>query len=294
MLLLLSEYLENLAQERGASANTLSAYERDILAFLDFFSERRHGVAQITTRHAHQYLAHLRKQNNATSTILRKTSSIRGFYRWMQEKGLVQDNPLAFLEAPRRPRMLPKALSASDVARMLNFSDLDPMDRAILELLYACGLRVSELTSLRVASLDLKAGYLRCFGKGGKERLVPMGDASIAILREYLEGKGLTAHPHGERPLFSRADRPEAISRKDVWERVKALGRRISRDISPHTLRHSFATHLLENGADLRVVQELLGHSDIATTQIYTHVSKKRAQQAHRQAFDASPRQGTY
>lgn len=286
MFLLLSEYLDHMAHERGASPHTLTAYESDIAAFFTFFDDRRHGAAQMTPRQIHQYLAHLRQQGNATSSILRKTSSIRGFYRWMLDKGYLDTNPLAFLEAPRRPRSLPKALGASDTARLLQLADIPPCDRVILELLYACGLRVSELLALRVGSLDLTAGYLRCMGKGAKERLVPMGELTCQIVTDYLHAMGLSAPSQREAPLICQPDTRLPMTRTEVWRRVKALGQRLGREISPHTLRHSFATHLLENGADLRVVQELLGHRDIATTQIYTHVSKKRAQQAHRQAFE--------
>ncbi len=282
MYLLLSEYISHLADERGCSPLTLEAYERDIDEFLEFHEEYQSRPGRISSRQINQFLAHLRKKNNATSTILRKASSIRGFYGWMQEKGYIAENPMALIELPRRTKTLPKVLTVNDMNRILRSDRLSIQDKVIVELLYACGLRVSELLSLTVGNIDLDGGYLRCLGKGGKERLIPLGDVSMDVLQGYFADRA--AKPED---LVLTQDLLNApLSRKEIWERVKAIGNFIGRDISPHTFRHSFATHLLENGADLRVVQELLGHSDIATTQVYTHVSKKHARQIHRDVFD--------
>jgi integrase/recombinase XerD len=290
MYLLLSEYLNTLAEEKGYSPHTLEAYQRDILEFLRHQEEhksasQRAGLLSVTRRDVNQYLAWLRKNENATTTVLRKISSIRGFYRWLEERSFISENPLAFLELPKRSKTLPKVLSVADMNRLLN-RNLDPHDGApvnqvIVELLYACGLRVSELVQLKVKDIDLAGGYLRCMGKGGKERLVPLGDVSITVLRDFMRLTGRT----GEDPILLRED-GAPMTRREVWQRVRGMGRLLGKEIYPHTFRHSFATHLLENGADLRVVQELLGHSDIATTQIYTQISKRHIKNSHHNVFN--------
>lgn len=288
MYLMLSEYLNYLSQERGYSPNTLEAYERDILEFLNYHEQKKAKLYQITRRSVNQYLGELRSRQNATTTILRKISSIKGFYEWLQIKGVLRDNPLALLELPKRRTPLPKVLTVGEVSRLLNSNSISIQDKVIVELLYACGLRVSELTSLRVKSIDVGGGYLRVIGKGDKERLIPMGDVSVMVIRKYLSETGLKEDAplfpnlEGKTPLFD-----EPLNRRDVWQRVRNMRHIVGRDVSPHTFRHSFATHLLENGADLRVVQELLGHSDIATTQIYTQVSKRHIKLAHQGVFDS-------
>lgn len=285
MYLMLSEYLNHLSEERGYSPNTLQAYERDILDFLAYQDSRKAKLYQITRREVNHYLGELRGRNNATASILRKISSIKGFYDWLQGKGMIRENPLSLLELPKRRKTLPKVLTVSEVSRLLSNDKLGLQDKVIIELLYACGLRVSELVNLPVKAIDLSGGYLRVMGKGGKERLIPLSEVSAMIVRRYLSETGLS----GEDPLLVDLDGvlKNPLNRREIWQRVRHMSSLIGRDVSPHTFRHSFATHLLENGADLRVVQELLGHSDIATTQIYTQVSKRHVKAAHRQVFDA-------
>lgn len=285
MRLLLQEYLHHLETERGYASNTLEAYERDIRTFFEFIdtTHPKKPHATLTRREMNGYLAELRKAQNATSSILRKVSSLKGFYQWMKDRRHVSENPLALMELPKKPKTLPKILSVKEVKTLFQKAS-DFQDKIIIELLYACGLRVSELCQLTISQIDLSAGYLRILGKGGKERLVPLGELSIAILATYLE-KSPSSHKNADAYLLRSPD-DAPLTRKNIWERVKALGEEIGRDISPHTFRHSFATHLLENGADLRVVQELLGHSDIATTQIYTQISKTHIKAAHHQVFD--------
>lgn len=293
MHLLLSEYLNHLSEERGYSPHTLEAYERDILEFLNYHETQRETgktkvkLYQINRREVHQYLGELRSRENATSTILRKISSVKGFYEWLETKGMMRENPLSLLELPKRRKTLPKVLSVSEVSRLLSSNQLSLQDKLIVELLYACGLRVSELCSLQVKSVDLAGGYLRVLGKGGKERLIPLGDVSATVVKRYLLETSLA----DEDPLLIRLQGDGALfktplNRREVWQRVRDMKHIIGREVSPHTFRHSFATHLLENGADLRVVQELLGHSDIATTQIYTQISKRHVKLAHQQVFD--------
>lgn len=284
----LSEYLSHLAEACGYSDNTLEAYERDILEFLRFFEDTEksncHDPVTLTRREINRYLAELRKKKNATATILRKISSLKGFYRWLFEKSRVPENPFELMELPRRTKILPKVLTLSEINTLLGCFTLKPLEKTVIELLYACGLRVSELTGLKRKDVELSGGYLRCFGKGGKERLIPLGEVSAAVIQEYLSQEG--DYPP-DTPLLLNEETKQPLHRREVWEMIKVVGRTyLRKEIYPHTFRHSFATHLLENGADLRVVQELLGHSDISTTQIYTQISKKHIKNAHRQVFD--------
>jgi integrase/recombinase XerD len=286
MHLQLSEYLNHLSEERGYSPNTLEAYERDILEFLSYQESVKASMVLMNRRDMNRYLAELRSRSNATNSILRKISSIKGFYEYLQVKGMMRENPLALLELPKRRKALPKVLSVTEVSRLLSSQSLSKQDKVIVELLYACGLRVSELVSLSVKAIDIGGGYIRVFGKGGKERLIPLGEVSVLVVRRYLEDTGLK----GDDPLLVKLEGhgllKQPMNRREVWQRVRNMREIIGRDVSPHTFRHSFATHLLENGADLRVVQELLGHSDISTTQIYTQISKRHVKQVHRNVFD--------
>lgn len=281
MHLLLSEYLQHLTEARGYSPHTIAAYQRDILECFAFHDARHKPLYQLSRRDVNAYLAHLRQNHNATTTILRKVSSLKGFYQWLIDQGSFSENPFNLLELPKKGRLLPKVLSPKEIDKAFDSANA-PLERVVLELLYACGLRVSELVDLKVGAIDLSGGYIRVMGKGGKERLVPLGDASIAILKAYLAKTGYSSQDE----LLYEPERQRALNRREVWEMVKNLSAATGRAVSPHTYRHSFATHLLENGADLRVVQELLGHSDVATTQIYTQVSKRHIKHMHRQAFD--------
>lgn len=280
MLQNLSAYLDYLAVERGYSPHTLEAYERDILAFLDHCQAH---LSSVSRRDANGYLRQLRQQGNATTTIIRKVSSIKGFYNWLIREDLATENPFAFLDLPRRGKSLPKTLTVREVEKLLQCEALTLTHKVAVELLYACGLRVSELVNLTPGHITLGSGYLRCLGKGNKERMIPMGQVTQALLTTYL-----TAVPRpADLPLLVQ-DNGRPFSRYDIWRLMKTLGQKLGKSISPHTLRHSFATHLLENGADLRVVQELLGHSDISTTQIYTQISRNHMKQAYQSVFAKS------
>lgn len=287
MYLMLSEYLNHLSQERGYSPNTLEAYERDILEFLNYHEAQKTKLYSITRREVNRYLAELRNRKNATTSILRKISSIKGFYEWLQIRGTLRENPMALLELPKRRKPLPKVLSVTEVSRLLSSNELTLQEKVIVELLYACGLRVSELVNLQVKAIDISGGYIRVFGKGGKERLIPLGDVSVMVIKKYLLETGLKSDDPFLINLDGHGLLKTPLNRREVWQRVRDMKRIIGRDVSPHTFRHSFATHLLENGADLRVVQELLGHSDISTTQIYTQISKRHVKMAHRNVFDS-------
>lgn len=279
MLQNLSAYLDFLAVERGYSDHTLAAYQRDILAFLNH-TQVEDAQVSVSRREANAYLRHLRQQGNATSTIIRKVSSLKGFYNWLIREERASENPFAFLDLPRRGKSLPKTLTVREVEKLLSAPDLSLAHKVAIELLYACGLRVTELVTLSAEQVSLAGGYLRCLGKGNKERMIPMGDVTRDLLAVYLD----QVQRQPDQPLLVQPD-GRVFSRYDIWRLLKALGETLGKSISPHTLRHSFATHLLENGADLRVVQELLGHSDISTTQIYTQISRGHMKHAYHSVF---------
>lgn len=279
----ISPYLGQLGQVRGYSKHTTDAYALDLTQFLSFLEE-----AQLTLqdrRLVTRYLGWLRQRGQSVRSILRKISSLNGWCTWLQQQQLVDSNPFALIDLPKRTKSLPKGLTPLEIQRLYQLP-LSPLEAVILELLYACGLRVSELCGLKRADMDLKAGHLRCKGKGQKERLLPLGPASIAVIEAYLSQHPWIQADTEEGHLLRAPENRKKLNRMQVWRVVQALGQRIGKPkLHPHVFRHSFATHLLENGADLRVVQELLGHHDIATTQIYTQVSKRHLKQVYQQVF---------
>lgn len=274
----LALYLEYLELEKGLAQNTIMAYERDINALLEHFGGE---IENLTRANISSYIYYLKENKYTATSVARKIASIKGFFRWACANGYFKTNPTEFLEQQKLPKRLPKVLSVEEINKILE-EKLTSVQRVIMELLYGCGLRVSELAQLDITDIDIRAKYLRCLGKGSKERLVPLNKNAIKALnnfypeREYLlnkynlETKKLLLHDSGK-----------SFTRQDIYNFIHAQGQKLHKSISPHTLRHSFATHLLENGADLRVVQELLGHSDVATTQLYTHISKKRLKEVY-------------
>ena len=202
-------------------------------------------------------------------------------FKWATSVGVLEKNPAATLEQPKTPQRLPKVVSVKEIEEMLH-NNLTPLEHVMMELLYSCGLRVSELVNLKVNDIDLSSKYVRCFGKGSKERIIPIGDKAKETVKEYLQTRELTLKKYNlnTKNLLIR-ENGSMVTRQEVYNFIHAQGKLIHKNISPHTLRHSFATHLLENGADLRVVQELLGHSDVSTTQLYTHISKKRLKEVY-------------
>src|SRR6266496_803617 len=266
---------------------TVDAYRRDLAALTAFLG---HGPAAATTPELERYLAELRAQGLAASTIARRTAAIRSFYRHQVLLGVRRDNPAAELELPRRRRTLPRTLSPAEAERLVEAANgTDPRalrDRALVELLYGAGLRVSEATGLQKSSVDLEAHLVRCLGKGSKERVVPIGREAVQALRRYL-ARG--------RPFLDSRHRPElflnakggGLTRAGAFLVLRRLAAKAGLEperVHPHLLRHSFATHLLEGGADLRSVQEMLGHADLATTELYTHVTDRRRREAYFQA----------
>jgi site-specific recombinase XerD len=274
---------------RGASAATLRAYTAD-LRQLDRWL-RAAGVAaeQADTRMLRRYAAHLGTLRYAPATTARKLSAVRGAYAWMFDRGAVERNPAALIPGPRRVRTLPPTLSSAEVADLLDgpcgSDPRDLRDRALLELLYGCGLRADEACTLRLADVRLETGSIRVIGKGGKQRVVPVGGAAAAALERYLaRGRPrMAGGGHTERLFVSVRGRP--LHPSDVRRALqRALARAGVPARSPHALRHTFATHLLEGGADLRSIQDMLGHASVATTQVYTHVSVRHLRAAHRNA----------
>ncbi len=276
------EYIEFLEVERGLAENTLAAYKRDLNQFFIFLGKHEIvGIDNIKRIHINMYLKFLKENHMAPTSISRKIASLKGFFTWLNSMQKLDYNPTLSIEQPKLLQRLPKVMSTEEVTNILKCK-LSKRDKAIVEVIYAAGLRVSELCSLKINNIDLQAKYVRCIGKGSKERIIPIGNKAIRALRAYLKEREyiLKKNQTKSQFLFLR-ENGDTILRSDVYRLIKNLGKHINKDITPHVLRHSFATHLLENGADLRVVQELLGHSDVSTTQLYTHVSKKRLKEIY-------------
>ena len=271
---IISQYLEYLELEKGLSQNTIDAYRRDLYSFAEVSEvETIEGVDRNVIN---SYIRFLKEKDLAPASVIRKVASLRGFFKWVYSMNIIKKNPASTLEQPKVPKRLPKVISLKDIEEMLH-SGLNPLQAVIMELLYSCGLRVSELVNLKVNDIDINSKYVRCFGKGSKERIIPVGKQGLEKIKNYLpeRGKIIKKYDISTKKLLIN-DKGRFINRQDVYNFIHKRGQMIHKNISPHTLRHSFATHLLENGADLRVVQELLGHSDVSTTQLYTHISKKR------------------
>jgi integrase/recombinase XerD len=283
------QFQDYLTFERGLSERTVAAYERDLRTWRDFVVA--HGVERpdaVTLALLREWVFHLKDEGLAPTSIRRAQSALRTYFAFLIAEGVVDTDPTDRLEAPRTTRKLPDVLTVQEVARILTAPDeSSPLlwrDRAILEFLYATGVRVSELTALPISAIDLDEGYATVFGKGSKERIVPVGDPATRAVGRYLRDvrPGLDRGA-GEGRVFLNA-RGKPIRRESVWHIVKVSAARagITKGVSPHTLRHSFATHLIEGGADLAAVQELLGHADISTTQIYTHLDRAYLRDVHR------------
>jgi len=270
----IGEYLEYLEIEKGLSQNTIDAYRRDLENFADITGKNL--LSEVDRTVINGYVRELRERKLAPTSIIRKVASLRGFFKWAAATGVIEKNPASTLEQPKVPKRLPKVVSVKEIEELLH-SNLTPIQHAILELLYSCGLRVSELVNLKINDIDLSSKYVRCFGKGSKERIIPIGETAKNIVKVYLPQRDLLIKKYNlDTKRLLILDNGRFVTRQDVYSFIHEQGKLIHKNISPHTLRHSFATHLLENGADLRIVQELLGHSDVSTTQLYTHISKKR------------------
>ncbi len=278
----LSEYLEYLEVEKGLSINTIEAYRRDLGDFLCFCESKGiENFNDVRRSEINNYVLKLHDEKMTTTTVVRKIASLRGFFKWLCANDFCKSDPTLTLEQPKLPKRLPKVMSVQEIEEILN-QNLDEIHSVIIELLYGCGLRVSELVNINLNDIDIKSKYLQCLGKGSKERIVPLGKKAIYALNKYLPIRDFNLRKNNletKRLLVDKSGR--ILTRQDIYTFIHAQGEKIHKHISPHTLRHSFATHLLENGADLRIVQELLGHSDVSTTQLYTHVSKKRLKEVY-------------
>jgi integrase/recombinase XerD len=282
---LIRNYCDFLIIEKRNSANTVQSYRRDIRRFADTCQVKTPDA--ISTALLRSYLMQLRESGMASSSIARCLSSIKSFCRFLCNEDYLRENPAEILESPRLWRKLPRVISSEEVSAILESPNTDTSigirDKAMLEMLYATGVRVSELISLKTKDLDLEVGYLRSLGKGGKERVVPIGKIALDAVAVYMEKSRivLLRGEKAEELFISRLGKK--MSRQGFWKSLKnyTLLANVSGNVSPHSLRHAFATHLLENGADLRSVQEMLGHSDISSTQIYTHIMAKRMRDIH-------------
>ena len=279
MFQIIGEYLEYLELEKGLSQNTIDAYRHDLSDFC--ISEDIIELDAADRLTINNHIRKLRESKLAPTSVIRKVASLRGFFKWANATGRLNKNPASTLEQPKVPRKLPKVVSLKEREEMLH-NNLTLLEQVIMELLYSCGLRVSELVNLKLNDIDLASKYVRCFGKGSKERLIPIGEKAKNIVKSYLPQRELLIKKHAlNTKKLLIMDTGRFVTRQDVYNFIHAQGKKINKSISPHTLRHSFATHLLENGADLRIVQELLGHSDVSTTQLYTHISKKRLKEVY-------------
>lgn len=288
----IKDFIHYLIVERGLSNNTIISYERDLKSYQKHLNEVQKIVTfnDVSRLHIIQFLKFLKESGKSSKTIARHIASIRNFHQFLLREKQADQDPSVLIESPQLERNLPKILSLQEVEQLLETpkptTPFGLRDKAMLELLYATGIRVSEMINLNLTDAHLTMGFIRCYGKGNKERIVPIGRTATDAMMNYVEG--------GRSKLMNKKEPTEAlfinhhgkrITRQGFWKNLKkiALEANIKNEITPHTLRHSFATHLLENGADLRAVQEMLGHSDISTTQIYTHVTKSRLKDVYNQ-----------
>lgn len=283
---LADQFTHHLRVERGLAENTIASYTQDLVRFLDFLDTRNLVPSEVSQEDIMDYIASLRGALSVRS-IARNLSSLKSFFRFLVSDGKIESNPARLLNTPKLPKRLPGVLGPGEVETLLCQPDsADPRgqrDKAMLELLYATGLRVSELVGLKMVNINLEAGYVRTLGKGSKERMVPMGAKAMEALKAYIgDGRVRLLKKKNAPYLFLNA-RVKPLSRQGFWKIIKRYGIKagIRKEITPHLLRHSFASHLLEYGADLRAVQIMLGHADISTTQIYTHVTRERLKQIH-------------
>lgn len=282
---LLKRFLNYLTVEKGLARNTVESYHRDLRSYL---RAMKSGLPDDTRQSdVVSFLASLSKQGLAARSVARCLSAVRGFHKFLLTDGLARTDPTVTIETPRGWKRLPRALSSADVESLLEQPDaktpIGLRDKAMLEVLYATGLRVSELVGLRLAELNLERGFLIVMGKGSRERAVPLGEVAVGAVKRYLDGARALLLKGGNSDCLFISARRRGMTRQMFWERIRRYTRQagIRGNISPHTLRHSFATHLLDNGADLRTVQAMLGHADISTTQIYTQVSRERLKKVH-------------
>lgn len=290
---LLDDFCSYLQIDKGLSNNTICNYKRDLQKYFEFLKQKNiTNIDEVDRFVILDFLNYLKQQELSNNSIIRMISSLRQFHQFLRQENLTTDNPMQHISTPKKEQHLPDTLTIDEVEQLLNFPDVSTTlgirDRAILETLYATGLRVSELIKLKTSDLHLDMGFIQTIGKGNKERIIPIGDIASDWINYYLKNSrnNLLKNDTENNFLFLNF-RGKPFSRQGIWKNLKQLVEKagINKNITPHTLRHSFATHLLENGADLRMVQELLGHSNISTTQIYTHISKQRMATIYKEYF---------
>jgi integrase/recombinase XerD len=278
-------FLEHLIVVKGLAEKTIAAYQADLHSLIQFLHAHEMSLYEVEENILLVYLRHLSNRTGSAKTLARHLASLRGFFSYLHELGILSTNPALILSNPKIARTIPDVLTQEETARLLEAPDtgtkLGHRDRAILEVLYGAGLRVSELTNLRPLDYDAQTDILRIWGKGGKERIVPLNQTAATMLTSYLTTRSALFTPRQDAIFLNRSG--NQLTRQGVWKMIKRYGlkARITKTISPHTLRHCFATHLLEGGADLRTVQVLLGHADISATEIYTHVQTRRLLDIH-------------
>ncbi len=288
----LDEYLVHLKIERDLAENSIKSYQRDIEKYMQYLESEKIMDWKVIDRYdIVLFLQKLKEEGISNNSVIRMTSSLRQFHQYLRQEKIMDQDPMQYVETPKKAEVLPKVLSVDEVDKLLQTPDtakpIGLRDRALLEVMYATGLRISELVELELSELHLSMGFIQTIGKGNKERILPIGGEAVNWLNEYLmDGRPIFAkRATEESPYVFLNARGGGLSRQGVWKNLKKTVQKagIKQNVSPHMLRHSFATHLLENGADLRIVQELLGHSDISTTQIYTHITKTRMKDIYEQ-----------
>ena len=274
----LRSFFDYLFIEKGLSQNTVKAYENDILSFLNWVKNTPNlNYLNLKEEDINKYIAYLFKSKLKSSSVNRKISSLKSLYLYLVKKNILKDSPISEVITPKKEKYLPSSMSEDEVDRLLKSPDssnkTEKRDKAMIEMLYATGMRISELVNLKLTDVDMQRSVAKVFGKGKKERLIPFGEAALEALSDYVSDRDKSA----SKEIFL-SNRGKKLSRVAFWQRIKIylLRENLKNSISPHTLRHAFATHLLNRGADLRSVQLLLGHSDLSTTQIYTHIAKQR------------------
>ncbi len=286
----LEDFINYLSVERGLAVNTLAAYKRDLNKYFDYLvSQNIDSPDKVNKNSITSFMLAQKQKEMSVNSVSRNLAAIKSFHRFLVREGLIKLDPTSLIESPKIFKHIPEVLSQAEVESMIKVSLSKKWqgirDNALLELLYASGMRVSEIVTLRIEDLNLDVGFIRCVGKGQKERVVPIGQKAVISLKRYLEKIRPKLAKENSGPFIFLSRLGRNLSRQSIWKLVKYYARKakIKKSIKTHTLRHSFATHLLEHGADLRSVQEMLGHSDISTTQIYTHVDKERLKAIHKQ-----------
>ena len=293
----IDNFLNYLTVEKGFPPNTIAAYRNDLNQLAGFIEEeaaKRGSIppwASFDRQSMLSYLLDLRQRNYAATTIARKVAAVRSFFKFMVAEGLIKANPIQDVRSPKIGRSLPKPISFSQVRRLIEqpgklSTPESKRDRAMLELLYASGMRVSELVSLNLGDVDLEGGYVRCLGKGNKERVIPIYEQAVLAVKEYIEETRPQLMRNADEKALFLNPRGERLTRQGFWQKLKGYAKsaNLESEVTPHTLRHSFATHMLSGGADLRSVQELLGHANISTTQVYTHLTTEHIRRTYEQS----------